>query len=285
MYILLLILFLIIVMGLTINTMKTEHYRNPGKCGCRAPRIYSSSCNPPRETNWMPTSAPFCNDDVPIDAPYADYISPNQELARGCNPKTLVPIPSDAMNQAYDFCQWSDSPYISNSAINNAGKTYLGQSGYIPESCSDESFGDWTGPQFVSSNELVYYTKNQPINSNIGISETPGFPRTKIVDIDDIYDPRQTGYGSNDRYYVDEMTGQPRFYYDDIESIQRPQIQRSNVDFLWNVSRDIVEDSFIDRTNAFRQNLEESLMSKRNSEMWQLKQYPLRRDMGNCWHA
>ena len=47
-----------------------------------------------------------------------------------------------------------------------------------------------------------------------------------------IYDPRLTGYGTSYRGYVDEMTGQPRFYYDDIEATtQYNYITRNHIDF------------------------------------------------------
>ena len=36
-----------------------------------------------------------------------------------------------------------------------------------------------------------------------------------------IYDPR-FGYGTGYRSYIDETTGQPRFYYDDIDAITKP---------------------------------------------------------------
>jgi hypothetical protein len=52
-------------------------------------------------------------------------------------------------------------------------------------------------------------------------------------ELQNIYDPRHTGYASNDRYYVDKLTGQPRFFYDDIDGVKRPSyIVRSNVDHL-----------------------------------------------------
>ena len=52
-------------------------------------------------------------------------------------------------------------------------------------------------------------------------------------ELQNIYDPRYTGYASNDRYYVDKLTGQPRFFYDDIDGVKRPSyIVRSNVDHL-----------------------------------------------------
>lgn len=111
----------------------------------------------------------------------------------------------------------------------------------------------------------LYYRSEvlDPINSNIGISFTQQFqPQTakmenngdviytdhdatqfagvNIIDnsptgeeLHNIYDPRLTGYGPNDRMYIDKMTGQPRFFYDDIDAVKKPSyIVRSNVDHL-----------------------------------------------------
>jgi len=50
-----------------------------------------------------------------------------------------------------------------------------------------------------------------------------------------IYDPRLSGYSSNSRYYLDSLNGQPKFFYDDIDSVTRPNyITRNNIDiFPW----------------------------------------------------
>jgi hypothetical protein len=48
-----------------------------------------------------------------------------------------------------------------------------------------------------------------------------------------IYDPRSAGYGDSSRTYIDELTGQPRFYYDDVDAYRKPNyIVRSNIDHL-----------------------------------------------------
>lgn len=61
--------------------------------------------------------------------------------------------------------------------------------------------------------------------------------RTKRVDlgndIRDVYDPRTYGYGDSNRAYTDQMTGQTRFDYSDIDGFRTPAyISRSNIDFL-----------------------------------------------------
>lgn len=54
----------------------------------------------------------------------------------------------------------------------------------------------------------------------------------ETINESNVYDPRHTGYGTSYRSYIDNMTGQPRFYYDDIDAVRMPNyITRSNIDF------------------------------------------------------
>lgn len=79
-------------------------------------------------------------------------------------------------------------------------------------------------------------------NGDLIINKNPDlFPYEKYTDTEkyvetinesNVYDPRHTGYGTSYRSYIDNMTGQPRFYYDDINAIRMPNyITRSNIDF------------------------------------------------------
>uniref|UniRef100_A0A6C0KHF4 Minor capsid protein P9 transmembrane helices domain-containing protein n=1 Tax=viral metagenome TaxID=1070528 RepID=A0A6C0KHF4_9ZZZZ len=170
----------------------------------------------------------------------------------------------------------------------------------------------------------VYY-KNQiiePIDSNIGISFEQQIPPRKItkengeilytamdpklytpieeleepLDVAanyDVYDPRSFGYGTSYRGYTDKMTGQPRFYYDDVDSVRRPNyVTRTNIDHIKNVDtygpirddedtrmsnetiRETAENAFKDQTLDFRTDMMTRLMRKRNAEMWQIRMAP-----------
>ena len=173
----------------------------------------------------------------------------------------------------------------------------------------------------------VYY-KNQviePIQSNIGISFTQQFeptdvsvqgdnvtykshdpflytpppkkPEEKRATEYNVYDPRLSGYGTNYRTYVDKLTGQPRFYYDDVDSVRRPNyLVRSNIDHMPLAEkygtmindrqmfhnneriREHAQQNILNDTIAYRTDLQNSLMRKRNAEMWQQRVAPLRRD-------
>ncbi len=112
-------------------------------------------------------------------------------------------------------------------------------------------------------------------------------------DISNIYDPRFEGYGDNSRYYYDKMSATNNFAYDDIDAYKRPNfIIRSKIDHLptsdsygpmrsdddiqsnnFNTNQVAIK-SYLDNSLMHRNELQERLMRKRNSEMWQTRKYP-----------
>lgn len=182
------------------------------------------------------------------------------------------------------------------------------------------------GQIFTSTILPGTYYKNEiiePISSNIGISFTQQIPPRKVsydsegnkiytavdprvytpdervdkeIDVPsnyDVYDPRSNGYGTSYRSYVDKLTGQPRFYYDDIESIRRPNyLCRSEIDFLDKADTygpikedqeeiDITENvrknaeyAYTDNMLEFRSDMMTRLMRKRNAEIWSTRMAP-----------
>jgi len=164
---------------------------------------------------------------------------------------------------------------------------------------------------------------NEPINSNIGISFTQQFEpvtakRTdqglkytlhdpRIIEpafetpsnavtakYDNVYDPRFYGYGTSYRSYLEPVTGQTRFMYDDVNAIRMPNyITRSKIDHLpyadhygpmeagsefGNVHnpniRALAQDSWLRDSMQFREDLQQRLMRKTNAEGWQKRMYP-----------
>lgn len=121
------------------------------------------------------------------------------------------------------------------------------------------------------------------------------------VALDEIYDPRFTGYGPGYRSYVDPQLGQVRYYYSDVDAYKRPNfIIRSHVDHMdfqdpmgaikpeyhrkeiAKHHRELVQDQYHKDVIGHRESIMESLMRKRNSEEWQLRMYPLRRDQAGA---
>ena len=144
----------------------------------------------------------------------------------------------------------------------------------------------------------IYVQRDPRINCN---SKNQPEPYVQTPNASNVYDPRFTGYGDSRRVYIDEMTGQPRFFYDDIDGAKQGNfIIRSNIDTLGfadqygmldeqngiknslNSIRGNVDNAWMDRTNDFRDDLQERLMRKANEITRQRRLAPLRRDQGTC---
>lgn len=138
-----------------------------------------------------------------------------------------------------------------------------------------------------TDNGDIYYNE---YNNNARFN--PTFEK-QTVGPEDIYDPRFTGYGTSYRSYYDDFVGQPRFYYDDVDAMRMPNyVVRSKVDHLgfsdqygpmgdnYEVNndemREMVNQSFLDNSLSFRNDLQERLMRKRNSELAYIRQFPKR---------
>ena len=180
-------------------------------------------------------------------------------------------------------------------------------------------------PGVYSRSEII-----EPINSNIGISWDQQFepvtcekdcngdityvsrdPRLLPAEVrplipppqepseSNVYDPRFTGYGTSYRSYIEPMTGQPRFYYDDVDAIRRNNyLTRNNIDFTSFGThfgpmtgrefenqpsvRALANNQFANDTMKFRTELQERLLRKVNRNSWQQKVAPIYKT-GQCW--
>jgi hypothetical protein len=129
-----------------------------------------------------------------------------------------------------------------------------------------------------------------PLQNKI-IENEPGKP--KLPSRRDIYDPRNTGYGTQYRTYIEPVTGQPRFYYNDIDQQNNNgYLTRNNIDFadfgtstgaypfnkplegnaLYNYSDETFGNSIL----GYRTELQQRLMKKNNNREWQQRIAPIR---------
>jgi len=155
----------------------------------------------------------------------------------------------------------------------------------------------------ISDRNYKVHSGEEPINSNIGITETQQFEQPKYeyieqaedINMSNTYDPRFYGYGTSYRGYFDEKVGQPRFYYDDVDSIKMPNyITRSKIDvtpfgdaygpdneggnkYHANIKQ-LADDHYHNSTMQFRTEMQERLMRKVNAEQWQQKMYPINKN-------
>ena len=193
----------------------------------------------------------------------------------------------------------------------------------------DPSMKQYNKNLFTQTIQPGVYTQSQiiePINSNIGISFQQQFlPTTREIDQNtgqimftqhdprifqpefapesmiesaneaNVYDPRFSGYGTSYRSYTDELTGQTRFYYNDVDAIRMPNyIVRSKIDnqpfadqygpipggdefgnkFNSDI-RGLANNAFLDNALQFRTEMQERLMRKVNTNSWQQRQAPI----------
>jgi hypothetical protein len=162
---------------------------------------------------------------------------------------------------------------------------------------------------------------DEPINSNIGISyqqqipplscKTDGKsvlytqhdprtyepnniiePLTSVPTVDNIYDPRHSGYSTSYRAYSDKLLGNTKFMYTDIDAIRMPNyITRNYLDsqpFASQIGsmdsnnsndntaniRALAQDAFTRSTIQQRTDIQESLMRKNNTMVRQNRQAP-----------
>lgn len=182
---------------------------------------------------------------------------------------------------------------------------------------NSDTFTQTIVPGVYSNSQII-----EPINSMIGISLTSQIPPTTLSEQDGdllyqlhdpnlykppppeepdqspnattVTDPRYYGYGASNRAYHEPMTGQTRFYYEDVNTIRMPNyIARSKIDTnpwadkyepcpegsaLGNPNtrniRELANNAFRDATIEHRTSMMQSLMRKRNAELYQMRMMP-----------
>jgi hypothetical protein len=148
---------------------------------------------------------------------------------------------------------------------------------------------EWGPTEVQETDDMIKYTMHDPKNTII----TPEIKKEVISqDHANVYDPRFTGYGTSYRSYTDQLTGRPKFFYDDVDAITMPNyVTRSKVDvFPWantygpdkmmsasegDEYRQLANNAFTDSALTFRTELQERLMRKRNAELWQRRVAPI----------
>lgn len=157
------------------------------------------------------------------------------------------------------------------------------------------SFGSYD-PQLIRDSGPMGRRVEMPIRSDWSARATP-YEANGSIDYDRVFDPRFTGYGDPYRSYLDVDKGNISYFYGDVDAYRHPNfISRSKVDFIedrepmgtirpmyrrekpmcLNEAIGMAENRFMTDTTTFREDLMGSQMAKRNSEMWQLRMFPIR---------
>lgn len=137
--------------------------------------------------------------------------------------------------------------------------------------------------------ELIY--TEHDVRLSAPVERQPNMSVIEDVNYATVYDPRFTGYGPNYRAYLDDMTGQPRYFYDDVNAVRMPNyITRSNIDHLSFADkygpidneqvdtakiREHVNNAWFDNSSMHRIELQERLMRKFNTKEAQRKMAPI----------
>lgn len=143
-----------------------------------------------------------------------------------------------------------------------------------------------------NDNGDVHYTQHDPNYVDISLPEDKTI---HDVNMSNVYDPRFTGHGTSYRSYNDNMTGQTRFMYDDIDAVRMPNyITRNKIDFTDfgdrygpiqegdaygnknNTSiRELANEQWVNDSLDFRNDLMERRMRKVNNMGWQRRVAPI----------
>lgn len=90
---------------------------------------------------------------------------------------------------------------------------------------------DGSSLEYILHDPSIAYEMREGYNDCAPIAPG-GESRGNVIANYDIYDPRHFGYGTSYRSYIDDMTGQPRYAYDDINAIRMPNyVTRNQLDF------------------------------------------------------
>lgn len=187
-----------------------------------------------------------------------------------------------------------------NNVVNNTDNLY--RKGFKNNPVFHGKYNENVFTQTVTPGVYSTNTRNEAINSLIGISDPEQFPEPNYemieppedVNFSNVYDPRFSGYGTSYRGYIDNMVQQPRFYYDDIDSVRMPNyISRNKIDTTpfgdaygadnggnphhSDITK-LADKHFLDSAIQFRTEMSERLMRKKNAENWQQRLFPLNRN-------
>lgn len=241
---------------------------------------------------------------------YLDYSYPSIDTACGYNEKNLdynmpVNYGSNALQRTPDMARYNKNLFTiplqpglnTFSEVNQpyASMSNLGismQQPFLPTTFDSPETGmHWDGDSdgigqgtFVEQDPALYRRSKPPTRQ-----QEPSLPLRN-----EIYDPRNNGYGPNYRSYVEPVTGQARFYYDDIDSQTQPNyLTRNNIDFtqfapqigpasynyqsrLSNMDvRNLANMTYSDSVIQQRTELQQRLMHKNSNREWQLRQMPI----------
>ena len=294
------------------NLSLTDNIRRTGKISAdrdeeiarrqRERKLADDGSRPPSKNTTPPPTTTTSSTPAP-----APYMIPRRPF--------LIPEDNREVNDACGYDEKAISNNLPTNYTATVGMLQPGMANY-----NKDLFTNTLQPGIYSKSQI-----NRPINSNIGISFTQSEqPTTRSVDPKtgqitftqhdpllfeppvmkkepeeiatyNVFDPRFSGYGTSYRSYVDPTTGQPRFYYDDVDAIRRPNYVTRNAidreDFADKYGpiptgqefgnpntvdvKSLANQAFLDNSLSFRTELQETMMQKAMDRQWQKRMAPI----------
>jgi hypothetical protein len=150
-------------------------------------------------------------------------------------------------------------------------------------------------PQLIRNDVSYNRAGEMPTRDVWSAKHSPYEAPPSTIPIEDIYDPRLTGYGDTNRSYEDLVAGQVRYYYRNVDAYKQPNyILRSKTDHLdyhapngevmpiydrvppsLDEARQIAEDDFLANSMYHREDMMARLSTKMNARDYQLRMAPL----------
>ena len=273
-----------------VNEKKNAYYKESG---------YDIDGDAYCEKNYKAPRGYYCAQKKNKPATSYNKINEKQpEIQAGKQP--LVPEPSEApaiIKEAFEF-PYEIKPNKRNVPVDNTENLY--HKDFKNNPAFKKKYNEDIFTQTVTPGTYKMNTRNEPINSNFGISiaeqnEEPNYEMIEPfedVNTSNVYDPRFYGYGTSYRGYVDKNLGQPRFYYDDIDAVRMPNyISRNKIDVMpfgdaYGADNDggnkyhnnitaLADKHYLDSSLQFRTEMQDRLMRKINSNQWQQRMFPI----------
>lgn len=281
-----------------------EIWKNDGNY--KTSKINETRNTYPKESGYEVDQGAYCKTNYKTPQPYycaqkknkpaTSYNKINEKQPNVLPPKQGVSVPPPAAAvEAFQFPYEINAP---KQEMNNSDNLF--HKGFKNNPMFYGKYNENVFTQTISPGEYKINTRNEPINSNMGITlaeqnEEPNYEMIEPfenVNTSNVYDPRFYGYGTSYRGYVDKTVGQPRFYYDDVDAIRMPNyITRNKIDVMpfgdaYGPDNDggnkyhsnitaLADQHYLDSSLQFRTEMQDRLMRKINSNQWQQRMFPI----------
>lgn len=251
--------------------------------------------------------------------PHVTHNMDNTQPRPGCTPVTDLLLPEQStMVYTPEFFQQPNAklflqnvqPNIYSYAVDltpiNALASGISYTPQIPPKFRDQVFNNHDNltypiytrvdPQLIRDQGMPARLLEQPVRGNWSDKYSSWEAAPGSVNIEDIYDPRFTGYGDPYRSYSDVMLGNVQYAYSDIDAYRYPNyVTRNKVDFIeftnpmgkvlphyqrtasLDDSRPFVENQWMNDSLYFRENIMEANSRPMNARNWQQRYGPISR--------